>query len=67
MRDEKGYYIGVFLLVGGLGVSWGSISSGLVGLLVAVRFGSDGGNDQRANRQHEYSETDDTGHPAPLC
>ena len=42
-------YIGVFLLVGGLVVGRGGISSGLVGLVVAVRLGSDGGNDGEEN------------------
>jgi len=42
-------YVGVFLLVGGLVVSGGGISGGLVGLLVAVRFGSDDGNNGEEN------------------
>ena len=43
------FYIGVFLFIGGFVVSGGGISGGLVGLLVAVRFGSDDGNDGEEN------------------
>ena len=42
-------YVGVFLLVSGLAVGWGSIGSGLVALVIAVRIGSDGSNDGEEN------------------
>lgn len=42
-------YIGVFLLVSGLVVGRGGVNSGLVGLVVAVRLGSDGSNDGEEN------------------
>jgi len=42
-------YIGVLLLVSGLAVGRGGVGSGLVALVVAVRLGSDGGNDGEEN------------------
>ena len=48
-------YIGVLLLVSGLAVGRGGVGSGLVALVVAVRFGSDGGNDGEENDGDLYS------------
>ena len=42
-------YIGVLLLVSGLAVGRGGVGSGLVALVVAVRLGSDGGNNGEEN------------------